>query len=118
MSLAPAERRALDKIEDGLRRSDWRLARMLTRFSVPLSRGGLIILAYRFRRRRRLIGWAVAATVMALIVVVLVHSPTTPLMCPAPSGSGSAATASQAGACELTMYRGHEASTAENGTSK
>jgi hypothetical protein len=49
MSLAPAERRALDKIEDGLRRSDRRLVRMMTRFKVPLARGGLVILVRRFR---------------------------------------------------------------------
>jgi hypothetical protein len=44
---------------------------------------------------------AIVATAVALLVVAIVRSPTTPLTCPAPSGSGSAAVASQAGNCQL-----------------
>lgn len=122
MSLAPAERRALDKIEDGLRRSDRRLARMMTRFKVPLSRGGLMILVRRLRRSRRsrrsrrLIGWAVVATAVALVVAGILNSPATPRTCATPGGPGSAAAAAaaatQAGHCPLALHRGHAASTA------
>jgi ferric-dicitrate binding protein FerR (iron transport regulator) len=78
MSLAPAERRALDIIEDGLRGSDRRLARMLTRFQVPLARGGLVILIRGPGRRRRLISSAIVVTVVALLAVVIWHDPGAP----------------------------------------
>jgi hypothetical protein len=112
MSLTPAERRALEKIEDGLRRSDRRLARMLTRFKVPHSRGGLVILVRRPRRHRRPIAAAVAVTALALLVVAILHSPTTPLTCSPPSGTGSAAAAAQASNCPLALHQGHAPSPA------
>ncbi|MDQ2812119.1 MAG: DUF3040 domain-containing protein [Actinomycetota bacterium] len=114
MSLAPAERRALNEIEDSLRRSDRRLARMLTRFMVPLSRGGLLILVRRPRRRRRLIVSAVGVTAALLLVVAILRAPVTPQACSVPSRAGSAAAATLVRNCPLTLHEGPAASTAQH----
>lgn len=124
MSLAPAERRVLDTIEDALCRSDRRLARMLARFKLPLSRGGLVIFLRRprrprrprrLRRLRRLIVSAVAVTAAVWVVVGIVRSPTPP-RCSAPRSSGPVAAAAAARNCSLLMHEGRAISTAETGT--
>jgi hypothetical protein len=98
MSLAPAERRVLDTIEDALRREDRRLARMLTRFAVPLTRGGLAVFFRRPGRPRRLIMSAAVVTAAALFVVATLNSKVTPPNCAAPT-TASAAAALQSSAC-------------------
>ena len=118
MSLVPAEQRALDTIADALRHSDRRLARMLTRFEVPLSRGGLVIRIRRLPRTRplrRLIVTAVAVTAAVLLVVAVIRSPATPI-CSAPGSLRSAAAAVQASNCSLLMHAGRVAVPAEPGT--
>lgn len=118
MSLAPAEQRALDTIADALRQSDWRLARMLTRFTVPFSPAGLVILIRRLPRTRwlrRLIVSAVAVTAAVLLTVAVVRSPATPI-CSAPGNIRSAAAAGQASNCSLLVPGGHAAGPAGTGT--
>ncbi len=118
MSLAPAEQRALDKIADTLRRSDRRLARMLTRFKVPLARGGLMILIRRLPRTRllrRLIVSAVAVTAAVLLIVAVVRSPATP-MCSPHASIRSIAAAVRASECSLLMHQGHAPGPAATGT--
>jgi Protein of unknown function (DUF3040) len=115
MSLAPAEQRALDKIEDALRRSDQRLAHMMTRFRLPLSRGGLVIFLCRLRRLRRLIVSAVAVAAAVFLVVVVIRSPAPP-RCSAPRTSGSVAAAAAARNCPLFMREGRAVSTMGTGT--
>lgn len=105
-------------IEDALRRSDRRLARMLTRFKVPLLRGGLVIAIREPRRRRRVVMAAIAVIAVALLVVAVWNSPATPLTCSAPSRPGPAATTAQASICPLAMHRGHLAGTAVTGPAK
>ena len=117
MSLAPAEQRALDKIADALRYSDRRLARMLTRFEVPLARGGLVIVIRRSRWLRRLIVSAVAVTAAVLLVVAIVRSPATPI-CSPHSSIRSLAAAVQASDCSLLTHGGHAAGTAGPGTAR
>jgi hypothetical protein len=99
MSLAPAERRALDAIGDSLRRSDPRLARMLTHFAVPLSRGALAILAYRLWQRRLLVMVILAVVSIAVIVVAALHSPDPPVPCGTISGTGFSVPSTQGGSC-------------------
>ena len=115
MSLAPAERRALDKIEAALRRSDRRLASMLTRFRLPLSRGGLVIFLRRPRRRRRLIVSAVAVAAAVFLVVAIIRSPAPP-RCPAPGSSGSVAAAAAAKNCSLLVREGRAVGPARPGS--
>lgn len=102
MSLAPAERQALARIEDSLRRSDPRLASMLTRFRLPLLRGGLRRrlppfgggwrrLTRRLRRRLGpLIVLVVTLTVVTLLVVAAVLSPGKSPHCSVRTGPGFA----------------------------
>ena len=115
MSLAPAEQRALDKIADALRHSDRRLARMLTRFKVPLARGGLVILIRRPRRLRRLIVLAAAVTAAALLIVAILRSPAMPV-CSAHRGIRSFAAAVQASNCSRLRHERHAIGTAGTGT--
>jgi hypothetical protein len=75
MGLRPAERRVLDKIENSLRHSDPQLARMLGRFSVPLTRGGLMVMARRPRRLRLVIAAAVGLAAVIFLVVAALHGP-------------------------------------------
>jgi hypothetical protein len=113
MSLAPAERRALDTIEDALRREDRRLARMLTRFALPLTRGGLAIFVRRPGRLRRLIMSAVAVTAAALFVVATLNSKITPPICAAPT-TASAAAAMQSSVCPPALPKALAASPARS----
>ena len=115
MSLAPAEQRALDKIEDALRRSDRRLARMLARFKLPLSRGGLVIFLRKPGQLTQLIVSAVAVTAAVLVVAGIVRSPTPP-RCSAPKSSVPVAAAAAARHCSLLMHEGRAISTPETGT--
>jgi peptidoglycan/LPS O-acetylase OafA/YrhL len=115
MSLAPAERRALDGIEGSLRRSDPRLARILTRFSLPLFRGGLAILARRLRRPRLAIVSALAVAAVAVLVVAALHTPEPPVPCAAAATSGLLGPGAQASAC-LSLQ--HESITGQNSTSQ
>jgi DUF3040 family protein len=115
MSLAPAERRALNTIEDALCRSDPRLARMLARFKLPLSRGGLVIFLRRPRPLRQLIVSAVAVTAAVLVVVGIVRSPAPP-RCSAPESSVLIAAAAAARHCSLLMHEGRAISTTGTGT--
>jgi len=115
MSLAPAERRALDTIEDALRRTDRRLARMLTRFRLPLARGGLVIILRRPRRLRRLIVSAVAVAAVAWFVVAVIRCPATTL-CSAPARTEPAAAAALAGDCLMLVHEGLDDGTAGAGT--
>jgi hypothetical protein len=115
MSLAPAERRALNKIEDALCRSDRRLARMLARFKLPLSRGGLVIFLRRPGQLTRLIVSAVAVTAAVLVVVGIVRSPAPP-RCSAPRSSVPIAAAAAARNCSLLRHEGRAISTTQTGT--
>lgn len=115
MSLAPAEQRALDKIEDALRRSDQRLAHMMTRFRLPLSRGGLVIFLCRLRRLRRLIVSAVTVAAAVFLVVVVIRSPVPP-RCSAPRTGGSVAAAAAARNCSLLMREGRAVGPAQPGS--
>jgi len=97
MSLLPAERRALNKIEDSLRHSDPRLARMLNRFTVPIARGGLMVLAHRLGTHRRLI-LVLAVLVAGLAALVIMHGPSR-ASCPRTRGSPSVAADTQFTSC-------------------
>jgi len=99
MSLAPAERRVLDKIEDSLRHSDPRLARMLTRFSLPVFRGGLAVVAHRLWQRRLLVVIALSLVTIAVIVAAALHSPDPPVPCGTTSSTGFGVPSAQAGSC-------------------
>jgi len=91
---------------------------MLTRFEVPLSRGGLVIRIRRLlrtRRLRRLIVTAVAVTAAVLLVVAVIRSPATPI-CSAPGSIRSAAAAVQASNCSLLPHEGRAVGPAEPGT--
>ena len=81
MSLAPAERRALDKIENSLRHSDPQLSRMMRRFSVPLTRGGLGVMMRSPGRTRRLLLLAVILATLAVLVMLAVWGSTGTLPC-------------------------------------
>jgi hypothetical protein len=113
MSLAPAERRALDGIEDSLRRSDPRLARMLTRFSLPLSRGGLAIQARRIRQRKLLIVSVLAVATLAVVVLTALHRPAPPVPCAAAGAAGLVAPGTQASACPSPQLKSHATSTGQ-----
>jgi hypothetical protein len=116
MSLAPSERRALDKIENSLRHSDPRLARMLARFTVPISRGGLMVMMRGPRRIKPLIVSVIALTAISLLVLAVLHSPGTVLPCSASSGSGF--TTSTRPSCPSALqHKAHIPSTAETGIS-
>jgi hypothetical protein len=78
---------------------------MLTRFKLPLSRGGLVLLVRKLRRRRRLIVAAVVVTV-ALLVVAILNSPRTLLTCSTPGGTGSAATVTRVSYCPTGPAQG------------
>ncbi|MFY9927112.1 MAG: DUF3040 domain-containing protein [Streptosporangiaceae bacterium] len=116
MSLAPAERRALDGIEDSLRRSDPRLARMLTRFSLPLSRGGLVILARSIRQRRLLVVSVLTVATLAVVVVAALHRPAPPVPCAAAGTVGLVAPGTQASACLSPQPKSHATSTGQTKT--
>jgi DUF3040 family protein len=72
MSLTPAERRALARIEDSLRGSDPGLAAMLATFALPGPRAkvaALIRLPRRITRARPLILAAIALATMCVIFI-------------------------------------------------
>lgn len=104
MSLAPAERRALARIEDSLCRSDPRLARMLTQFRLPLSRGGLKGLARRFPALRPYLSLIIALAVALVFILVLMLSPSMPLRCEVSSRPGTMTAASQGSHCPTANY--------------
>jgi hypothetical protein len=81
MSLAPAERRALDKIEDSLRRSDPQLSRMMRRFTVPVTRGGLVVMARSPGRTKRLLLLIFILAAIALFVLMAMYGSTGTLPC-------------------------------------
>jgi hypothetical protein len=62
MSLAPAEQRALDRIEFALYGSDRRLAHTLSRFKLPLAHGGLTMMVRKPRRLKQVIVAAIVVT--------------------------------------------------------
>ena len=113
MSLAPAERRALDGIEGSLRRSDPRFARMLTRFSLPLFRGGLAILARRLRQPKLAIVSVLAVAAVAVLVVAALHTPEPPVPCAAAATTGLVGPGAQASDC-LSLQ--HESITGQTST--
>jgi hypothetical protein len=98
MSLAPAERQALARIEDSLRRSDPRLASMLTKFRLPLFRGGWTGLTSRLSRLGPFILVMAALGVVFLLVVAVVFSLSQPSRC-VRSGPGFATALSRVGSC-------------------
>lgn len=117
MSLVPAERRALARIEYSLSRSDPRLASMLTRFSLPTSRGGRIVTVRRLARLRPFLPAMIAVIVVFLFVVAIVFSPATPSPCSARSEPGFAAVTEQVSGCPPAGHRGHDPGhVAGNGT--
>jgi hypothetical protein len=101
-------------IEISLDRSDPRLARMLTRFTMPASPGGVMVVARRFTRLRSRIITAVAVLVAFLFVLAVLRSPATPLRCAAPSGTAT----TQSGRCPPPWPAGYGGSTAGNRTAE
>jgi Protein of unknown function (DUF3040) len=100
MSLAPAERRALTRIEDSLCRSDPALARMLTRFRVPIARGGWMIPVQRLRRVRLFVR-LILAVIVFLCALAIVLGPHHALpSCGAGNGSGSTTAAARFSHCQ------------------
>jgi|ERR1700761_360407 hypothetical protein len=106
MSLAPAERRALDKIEDSLRHSDPQLARMLRRFTVPITHGGLVILARRPGRLRLMVMLSVAVAMVAVLVFAALHGPAGVTPCSPAASTGLGLPASTAGNCPAAQQQG------------
>jgi hypothetical protein len=82
MSLGPGEQRALAGIENVLRRSDPRLAAMLTTFVPPLNVRLTVCLARAFRRR------AVKCLALALVLPVVCLTAITALMISQPARLG------------------------------
>lgn len=110
MSLAPAERQALARIEDALRRSDPRLASMLTQFRLPLSRGGWTGLTRRVPRRSRpLVSVMVALIVLFLFVFVVVLSPGSQWGCGVRGVTASATPALPVSGCAPARHGNHKA---------
>lgn len=91
MSLAPAERQALARIEDSLRRSDPRLASMLTQFRLPLTR--------RLPRLGPFVLLMGVLAVVFLLVVTAVLSPAKLSRCGLRRGPDFATAVSQVTGC-------------------
>jgi hypothetical protein len=104
MSLAPAERRALARIEDSLCRSDPGLARMLTRFRLPITCGGWTIAARRLRRARLLVPLILAVTIVLYVLAIVLAPRHAPPSCGAGSGPGSAAAAARFSDCPTASH--------------
>ena len=104
MSLAPAERRALARIEDSLCRSDPGLARMLTRFRLPITRGGWTIAARRPRRARLLVPLILAVTVALCVLAILPGPHRAPPSCGVGSGPGPATAAARFSDCPTANH--------------
>ena len=105
MSLAPAERRALAEIEDSLCRSDPGLARMLRRFSVPIARGGLMVLARRLPRPGSIHPLTIVVIAVILLVLAIVLSPAAPPSCDVHGGTRFAV-GTQVSGCPPAHHRG------------
>jgi hypothetical protein len=105
MSLAPAERRALARIEDSLCRFDPRLARMLTQFRLPITRGGWKVLARRPRQLTLLVSLILAVTCL-LCILAVVAGPHAPPPCGAGSGPGSVTAAAHINSCSAASHKG------------
>jgi Protein of unknown function (DUF3040) len=106
MSLAPAERRALARIEDSLCRSDPGLARMLTRFRLPITRGGWKVLARRPRQLRLFVPLIFAVTVVLCVLAVVPGPHDAPPSCGAGSGPGPATAAARINDCPAASHKG------------
>jgi hypothetical protein len=105
MSLAPAERRALAQIEDSLCRSDPRLAGMLTRFRLPITRSGWKVLARRLQLR--LIVPLILTVTIFLCILAIMLGPHRPMpSCSASSGPGSVTAAARINRCPAASHRG------------
>ena len=104
MSLAPAERQALARIESSLRCSDPRLASMLTQFRLPLFRGGSTGLTRRLPQLWPFISLMVALIVVFLFVLTVVLSPGKPSPCGVHSGPGFAIAAGQVTGCSPASH--------------
>src|SRR5947209_5215601 len=105
MSLAPAERRALARIEDSLCRSDPGLARMLTRFRLPITRGGSKIPVQKLRRVRLFVPLIFAVTVVLCVLAVVPGPHHAPPSCGAGSGPGPATAAAPINGCRPRAIR-------------
>jgi hypothetical protein len=116
MSLAPAEQRALDRIEFALYGSDRRLAHTLSRFKLPLAHGGLTMMVRQPRPRNRVIAAVILVMALGLLVAAVWNGSATSPTCA--SSTGPALTATKASDCQLSLHRGHEAGTAQNSTAK
>jgi hypothetical protein len=87
---------------------------MLTRFTMPASWGGVVVLARRLRRLRPWIMSAVAVIVAFLFILAVLHSPVTPLRCAARYG----AAATQVSNCPPPGQEGYAGSTAGDSTAE
>ena len=105
MSLAPAERRALARIEDSLCRSDPGLARMLTRFRLPVTRGGWMVPVHRLRRGRLFVA-LMLAMILCLCVLAIVFGPHRAPSCGGASGTGPATAAARVSHCPSASQTG------------
>jgi hypothetical protein len=115
MSLAPAERRALARIEESLCRSDPRLASMLTRFSLPVWRGGWAGLTRRHRRLGSFLPVVMAVAMVLLPALVIGLSVAAPLSCGPRGGAASAAATAHVRGCPPAIPRGHTGTTQSAG---
>jgi hypothetical protein len=97
MSLAPAERRILTEIGESLGRSDPGLARMLTRFRLPISRGGWEVLIRRLPRLKPLLPAAVTVIMVVMLILVIAFSSHASPQCAVHSGLRSATTTQLSG---------------------
>lgn len=106
MSLAPAERRALARIEDSLCRSDPRLAGRLTRFRLPITRGGWKVLARRPRQFRLFVPLILAVTIFLCILAIVLGPHHAVSSCGAGRGPGSVAAAAHINSCPAASHEG------------
>jgi Protein of unknown function (DUF3040) len=106
MSLAPAERRALARIEDSLCRSDPRLARMLTRFRVPITRGGWKVLARRPRQLRLFVPLILTVTIFLCVLAIVLGPHHAVPSRGADSGPGSVIAATRINNCPAASHKG------------
>ena len=106
MSLAPVERRALARIEDSLCRSDPRLAGMLTRFRLPITRGGWKVLVRRPRQLSLIVPPILTVTIFLCILAIVFGPHHAVPSCGAGRGPGSVTAAARINNCPAASHQG------------